>query len=289
MALMSKSNKYIPQLDTDLISLRALVAIVDEGSFSAAAKKVGRSQSAVSLQIAKLEDRIEAKLFERTSRTVTITEAGEKFTAYARRILDLTDEAMMSISAPDIQEIFRIGFADYLAPKHLHKLLAQFKRTHPKVDLKLNLGSGVMLHKEMEEGNLDVVVAGPEFEGGQLLFKEPLVWVGPKDYQPEDSVSLIFMPPPCSYRKAAYDSLTTEKFRFEVAMEANSINGVQSAVEAGLGVSVIARSAVTDNLQVLDGIYPRLPKTSVCAFTHPDAPELLVDRFLSCLVEGLTD
>ncbi len=288
MEPMSKSNKYIRHLDTDLISLRALVAIVDEGSFSAAAKRIGRSQSAVSLQISKLEDRIEAKLFERTSRTVAITEVGEKFTAYARRILDLANEAMMSISAPDIQELLRIGFADYLAPIHLNKLLAQFKRTHPKVDLKLNLGSGVTLHKEMTEGNLDVVVAGPEFERGQLLFKEPLVWVGPKDYQPEDIVSLIFMPPPCSYRKAAYDSLTAEKFRFEVAMEANSINGVQSGVEAGLGVSVIARSAVTDNLQVLEGIYPQLPKTSVSAYTNPGGPELLVDRFLSCLVDGLT-
>ena len=88
--------------------------------------------------------------------------------------------------------------------------------------------------------------------------------------------------------KLDYFSLTTEKIRFEVAMEANSINGVQSAVEAGLGVSVIARSAVTDNLQVLDSLYPPLPKTSVCAFSRPDAPELLVDRFLSCLVEGLT-
>lgn len=286
---MSKSNKCILQLDTDLISLRAMVAIVDEGSFSAAAKKVGRSQSAVSLQISKLENRIQAKLFKRTSRMVRMTEVGEKFTAYARRILDLADEAMTSISAPDIQEILRIGFAEYLVPKHLHKLLARFKLAHPEVELKLNLGSCPALYQDMTEGNLDIVVAGPEFEGGQLLFKEPLVWVGPKDYQPKASVPLIFMPPPCSYRKAAYDCLATENFRFEVAMESNSINGVRSAVEAGLGVSVIARSAVTDNLYILEDIYPRLPNTSVFAFTGPDAPEVLVDRFLACLVEGLTE
>ncbi len=284
---MSKSNRYTPKLDIDLISLRALVAIADEGSFSAAAKRIGRTQSAVSLQIAKLEDRIDTKLFKRTSRTVIITEAGEKFTAYARRILDLADEAMMSISAPDIHELLRIGFADYLAPKHLHTLLARFTRAHPKVDLKLNLGSGTELHQEMTEGNLDIVVAGPESEGGQLLFKEPLVWVGSKTHEPDDQVSLILMPPPCSYRQAAYDCLTAENLRFKLTMEANSIHGVQSAVDAGLGVSVMAKSAVTENLQILNNIYPELPKTSIVSYIRPGSSRFLTERFLTFLVEGL--
>ena len=284
---MSKSNKYTLKLETDLNSLRAVVAIADEGSFSAAAKRIHRTQSAVSLQVSKLEDHVKVRLFERTSRTVTITEAGEKFVAYARRMLDLADEAMMSISAPDIRERLHIGFGDYLAPKHLHTLLAQFTRAHPNVDLKLNVGLGIELHKELENGELDIVVAGPDFEGGQILFKEPLVWVGSKTYQPDESVSLILMPPPCSYRQAAYDCLTAGNFRFRVAMEANSIQGVQSAVAAGLGVSVIAKSAVTENLQILDNIYPELPQTSIVAYTRPGASQILVDRFLTFLIEGL--
>jgi DNA-binding transcriptional LysR family regulator len=284
---MSKSNKYIPKLDTDLISLRALVAIADEGSFSAAAERIDRTQSAVSLQISKLENRVEAKLFERTSRKVTTTEVGEKFVAYARRILDLADEAMMSISAPDSHELFRIGFADYLVPKHLHTLLAQFTRAHPNVDLKLNLGLGIDLHKELENGDLDIVVAGPEFEGGQILFHEPLVWVGSKAYKPDETVSLILMPPPCSYRQAAYDCLTAENFRFRVTMQANSIQGIQSAVAAGLGVSVVARSAVTEDIRILDNIYPELPNTSIVAYVRPGASQILADRFLAFLIEGL--
>ena len=284
---MSKTNRYTPKLDADLISLRALVAIAEEGSFSAAARRIGRSQSAVSLQISKLEDRINAKLFERTSRRVAITAVGEKFTAYARRILNLADEAMLSISAPDLHERLRIGFAEYLAPRHLHSLLARFGRAHPKVELKLNLGSGIALNTELAEGNLDIVVAGPESEGGELLFKEPLVWVGSPTHEPEAQVSLILMPPPCSYRKAAFDALTAENRRFKVTMEANSIHGVLSAVTAGLGVSVMARSAVTENLQILEGIYPDLPSTSVVAHVSPDAPPELTDRFLTFLVEGL--
>lgn len=95
------------------------------------------------------------------------------------------------------------------------------------------------------------------------------------------------MPPPCSYRQVAYDCLTAGNFRFRVAMEANSIQGVQSAVAAGLGVSVIAKSAVTENLQVLDNIYPELPQTSIVAYMRPGASQILVDRFLTFLIEGL--
>ena len=86
-----KSAKFM--LVADLITLRAVVAVVDEGSFSGAAKYIGRTQSAVSLQIAKLEKRMDIRLFERTSRPIAQTPVGEVFTAYARRILELADEA----------------------------------------------------------------------------------------------------------------------------------------------------------------------------------------------------
>lgn len=95
-----KSDKFI--LDADLITLRAVVSVVDEGSFSGAAKKIGRTQSAVSLQIAKLEERMDILLFERTSRSLAQTPAGEVFTAYARRILDLADEAYAAVGSPVI-------------------------------------------------------------------------------------------------------------------------------------------------------------------------------------------
>jgi DNA-binding transcriptional LysR family regulator len=88
------------QLNADLLTLRTLIAVVDKGSFSAAAKQIGRSQSAVSLQIAKLEDRIQVRLLERTSRSVKQTPAGETFTAYARRIIELADEGLAAVTTP---------------------------------------------------------------------------------------------------------------------------------------------------------------------------------------------
>ena len=109
---MSKSNRSALKLETDLLSLRALVAVVEEGGFTAAERRVGRTQSAISLQIAKLEERLGGKLLERTSRSVSITPAGETFVSYARRILELADEAVLAVTAPDenalLQEICRI-------------------------------------------------------------------------------------------------------------------------------------------------------------------------------------
>ena len=108
---MSESNRLAFKLETDLISLRTLVAVIEEGGFTAAARRVNRTQSAISLQIAKLEERLGVKLLERTSRSVSITVAGETFVSYARRILELADEAILAVTSPGEATVLRVGFA----------------------------------------------------------------------------------------------------------------------------------------------------------------------------------
>ncbi len=286
---MSNPDRSLFRLDADLISLRSLVAIADEGTFSAAAKRIGRTQSAVSLQIAKLEDRLQTRLLERTSRTVRQTADGEVLTAYARRILALADEAMTALTAPEADEPLRIGFAEYLAPKHLPELLARFRRAHARAGLSLRLGSGTALNDSLESGDLDIVVAGPERQGGQVLLREPLVWVGVRDQRSKagEPISLVVLQPPCSYRQAAFDALATVDRPWRITMEANSIQGVQSAVAADLGISVMARSAVTQDLQVLDEGYPPLPDTAIVAYRRSKSPHPLADRFLRFLEDGI--
>lgn len=283
-----KNTKYI--LDADLITLRALIAVVDERSFSGAAKKIGRSQSAVSLQIAKLEERMEIRLFERTSRSVTQTPAGEVFTAYARRILELADEAYAAVSAPAISKPLRIGFAEYLVPRHLYKLLSRFKKMYPKAVIELKLGVGGSLIQELRDGQLDVVVAGPEGEKGSMLFEEPLVWVGPEGELPDvegEALELILMQPPCSYRKAAFDSLAKAQRSWNLALSATSIQGTQSAVAAGLGFSVVPKSAVSKDLKIMSDGFPELPETSIQAYSNGVDSHLLIGPFIDFLKEEL--
>jgi DNA-binding transcriptional LysR family regulator len=283
-----KSDKFI--LDADLITLRAVVAVVDEGSFSGAAKKIGRTQSAVSLQIAKLEERLDILLFERTSRSVAQTPAGEVFTAYARRILDLADEAYAAVSSPAISKPMRIGVAEYLVPQHLYELLSRFKRRYPKAAIELKLGIGGSLVQELKDGQLDVVVAGPEGEKGFVLMEEPLVWVVPQDRPDagDEALELILMQPPCSYRKAAFDSLAKAERPWNLALSANSIQGTQSAVAAGLGVSVVPKSAVNKELKIVSEGLPELPATSIQAYSNNIDSHPLIEPFIDFLKEELT-
>ncbi len=279
-----------PLLDTDLISLRALVAIADEGSFSAAAKRIGRTQSAVSLQIAKLEDRLQARLLERSSRSVEPTVAGETLIAYARRILSLADEAVQSISALHAGEPLRIGFADHLVPQHLHALLTRFRDAHPQVALELRLGCGSELIEALGQGELNLVVAGPEGDGGHVLAHEPLVWVASPNYRLDFAkpVPLVLLQPPCTYRQAAFAALATADASWSVSIEANSIQGILSAVEAGLGISVMARSAADPELIRQDVSMPNLPQTAIVAYARSKDAHHLIEPFLAMLHEELT-
>ena len=287
---MSKSNRSSFKLDTDLISLRAFVAVVEEGSFSTAAKHINRSQSAVSLQIAKLEDRLNTKLLERTSRVITVTAAGEIFVSYARRILELADEAALAVTAPKESTLLRVGFAEYLVPQHLHNLLAQFRRAHPNCDLSLVLGSGSTLLSTMNRGDLDVVFAGPSAEmKGQLLWEEPLVWTGDKHMvkDTESPIELVLMHPPCSYRQVAFDALTREATSWKLSIDANSVHAVQSAIRAGLGVSVLPLSAVRDDMPLIGDALPQLPNTSVMSYLNTDVSHPYAERFIDYLLAGI--
>ncbi|MEM7013909.1 MAG: LysR family transcriptional regulator [Verrucomicrobiota bacterium] len=283
---MSETNRFNFQLETDLLSLRSLIAVVEEGGFSAAAKRVNRTQSSVSLQIAKLEDRLNAKLLERTSRSVSVTPAGESFVSYARRILELADESILAVSSPAESSLLRVGFAEYLAPQHLHTLLARFRRAHPNCDLSLVLGLGPEMLEAMNRDELDLVLAGPEAENGDLLWEEPMVWTGQTNLADDRDkpIELVLMHPPCSYRKMAFDALTKAEKPWKLSIDANSVQAVQSAIRAGLGVSVLPISAILDDMQTIDRGMPKLPNTSVMSFVRPDLKNPYAQRFVDFLL-----
>lgn len=294
---MTETHSSPFRLETDLQVLRALVAIADTGSFSAAAKRVGRTQSAVSLQIAKLEDRLQIQLLERTSRSVSQTAKGEVLIAYARRILALADEAATAISAPETQAPFRVGFAEYLAPNHVHDILGRFARAHPGLVFELKLATGFELRPALDRGEIDVLIAGPDGDGeqgqsrtGQVLLEEPIGWVSGRPASvPEDgSLPLVLMRAPCSYRKIALDALGRAGLRWHVVAETNSIQAVRSAVQAGLGISLLARSAMHGNLHWCPEGLPALPPTAMMAF-EAVPPHPLGKRFIEFMDHSLRE
>lgn len=301
---MNKTNRSKFRLETDLISLRSLIAVVEEGGFSAAANRINRTQSAISLQVAKLEERLNAKLLERTSRSIALTPAGETFLSYARRILELADEAVLSVTAPKETTRLRVGFVQYLAPQHLHILLARFRQAHPNCDLSLVLGGagGAKLLEAMARGELDVVFVDPgmahgEADGaltgskGKVLWEEPLVWTGKVNSSDDPSapIELVLLHPPCSFRQIAFEALTKIGTPWKLSIDTNSVQGVQSAIRAGLGVSVLPLSAVLEGMPINEGDLPELPRTSVMSYTSTDLSHPYAQRFIDFLLERMKD
>ena len=149
---------------------------------------------------------------------------------------------------------------------------------------------GGALIRELKDWRLDVAVAGPEGEKGLMLKEEPLVWVGPEGELPDaegEALALILMQPPCSYRKAAFDSLAKAERPWNLTLSANSIQGTQSAVAAGLGVSVVPKSAVSRDMKIMSKGLPELPATSLQAYSNNVDSHPLIDPFIDLLKEAL--
>jgi DNA-binding transcriptional LysR family regulator len=146
----------------------------------------------------------------------------------------------------------------------------------------------------MEEGKLDLIFAGPEAENGTLLWEEELAWTGPGEMKEipseKESIDLVLMPAPCSYRQIAFDSLTNLGQPWQLSMQANSVQAVQSTIRAGLGVSVLPRSAVAEDLSFLIGdSLPELPNTSVMCYERPGPAHPYARRLIDYLMASIEE
>src|SRR5262252_6353221 len=166
-SIMAASN-----LDIDL--LRTFAAVADSGSFTAAGELVARSQSAVSLQVKRLEESLGQKVFERTSRSLALTQAGESLLGYARRILELNDESVRRIAEPPVAGVIRLGITEYFVPTELARILARFAAAYPGVQLEVRMGISSELREAMSAGALDAAILRlARRERSKAIWSEP--------------------------------------------------------------------------------------------------------------------
>jgi DNA-binding transcriptional LysR family regulator len=260
--------------DLDLLLLKSFVAVVDTRSLTAAAKRIGRTQSAVSQQIQKLEYAIGKELFGRDRRRLVLTQNGELLLQYARAILRLNDEAKARLSTPEIKGQVRFGTPDLYAAYLLPSVLANFARAYPRVDIELRCALSVSLHAALAQDELDLalVTGRPSDKGGQFVRREQLVWVAAPDARPEheEIIPLAMLPPGALYRNLALEALDgTRKWRIVCASE--SIAGLQAAVFAGLAVSVVARCAVVPGMRILSAAENMPPLPTINLMLHHSA------------------
>lgn len=276
-----------PPFDLDL--LRTFVEIADNGSFTRAAERVGRTQSTVSLQIKKLEGGLGRRVFEReggsTGGQRHLTTDGEILLNYARQVLHLCDEVSARIMEPEVEGLVRLGTPEDFATSHLPDILARFARAHPRVGLAVNCDFTVNLLSGFSRGEYDLVLfkrepqgrlgsSGSGGEGGIGVWREELVWTASPRLVLDDAkpLPLVLAPAPDVYRRRAIAALDAAGRKWQVVFTSPSLAGLQAAVRAGLGLSVLPRGMVPAGTMVLaprDHRLPELPDTEIVLYRTP--------------------
>jgi len=262
----------------DLELLRSFVSVVDAGGFTRAGERVHRTQSTVSQQIKRLEDDVGQPLLNRTAKDVTPTEAGERLLSYARRLLALAEEARDVMARPESEGAVRLGIPEDFAAYRLAKLLATFSRSRPGLRLDVRADQSTYLRRDVERGDLDLALLKRDAgdKGGIAVWPERVHWVTSKSYPvdiKQGSVPLIGFPAGCLYRTRAIHALESAGRSWHMAYTASGLAGIQAAVAAGLGLSILSDMAIQSDHRVLtakDGFAP-IEKTEVALVASPDA------------------
>jgi DNA-binding transcriptional LysR family regulator len=262
----------------DLELLRSFVSVVDAGGFTRAGERVHRTQSTVSQQIKRLEDDVGQPLLDRSGKDVTPTEAGERLLSYARRLLSLAEEARDVMARPDSEGAVRLGIPEDFAAYRLTELLAAFSRSHPGLRLDVRADQSVYLRRDLERGELDLALLkrGAHEKGGIGCWPERVHWVTSKSHPVDPMMSpvpLIGFPAGCVYRTGAIHAIESAGRAWYIAFSSSSLSGIQAAVAAGLGLSILPEMAIQSDHRVLtakDGFAP-IDKTEVALVASPGA------------------
>ncbi|WP_129139577.1 LysR substrate-binding domain-containing protein [Modicisalibacter coralii] len=279
-------------MDTDL--LRAFVTVAECEGFSAAGKILCRTQSAVSLQIKRLEDRMGEALFERTSRSVLLTAAGGRLLPYARQILKLQDEAQRVMGADRKGQSIRLGISEEQASAYLPGLLPQFAESHPDVRIEIVCDISASLVERFQEGLLDVVLAirHAPTHTGELLGREPMVWVAAEHVDPTgwSRLPLALNPEGCIFRAHAFAALGRESRTWDVRYTSPSPTGINLAVQAGLAMTVKTPRSVPAGCRVLgiDEGLPELGHVEIEIHRSPGQMSEAFDSFCNALRATVT-
>ncbi len=261
-------------LPTDL--LRSFVTVAELQGFTAAAELLGRSQPAISLQIKRLEQILGRPLLLRPGHRLDLTPAGEELFRYARQILAINDEALSKLAGRQVSGRLRFGIPSEFATTLLPKIIGRFAQAYPGVALEVSCELSKQLLAPEQRGNFDLILAlqddprsGPE----SRVKVDELVWVsGPEyDASQHSSLPLIAAPEGCIYRKRGTERLDRAGIAWRIVYTIPDLTGIQAAIEEGLGVTVLARSTVPENLRLIraSARFPALGSVGISLLRPP--------------------
>lgn len=254
-----------PDLDPDL--LKAFLAVAEHRSFTRAADQLNRTQSAVSVQVRRLEERLGTKLFQRGRAGVVLTAAGHELRAYAQRILALHAEAVGALRARKPEAVIRLGVMDDYGTIVIPPLLASFAKEHPTVRVEIETGLTATMPSRLGEVYDLVIAMHPQGRGdGELLRREQAVWAAAScRATAEEILSVALYPPGCLFRQWAAEALDAAGRPWRLAFVSRTLAAVESIAAQGLAVTVVKAGTLPPRLRALgarDGL-PPLPMADI--------------------------
>jgi DNA-binding transcriptional LysR family regulator len=277
----------------DVDQLRTFIAIAETGSFTRAAEVVHKTQSAVSMQMKRLEERIERPIFARDGRASKLTEDGQRLLDYARRIVNLNMETIAAFSDAALSGRVRLGVPDDYADRYLPEIMARFSRGYPAVELTVICEPSVDLLERIDANEIDLaLVTNCESKRAAETFRrERLLWVTSNRHaiHTEERVPLALGRPTCSWRRSAIERMESVGRPFRVLYSSSNAGAVAAAVLAGLAVSVLPESGLRPGMRVLtagDG-FPELPGCRIGLVRNSHESSALADALAEHIVSSL--
>ena len=244
--------------------LRSFVSVAQLNSITKAGELLGRSQPAITLQMQRLEELVDETLLVRNGKNMDLSEAGDRLYEYANQILSLNDLAVSEFSKSAVTGKIRLGIPSEFATVLLPKIVSRFAKAYPNVTLEVNCELSKNLLTKSGKASHDLILAlqdDPNAKDSALVKTDPLVWVAGSDMtsQKVSVVPLIVASQGCIYRNRAIRILDKSKQPWQIVYTNPDLTGIQYAIQEGLGVTVLAKSTVPDNLKILRPS-PRFPE-----------------------------
>jgi len=275
--------------------LRSFVTVAELGGFTQAGELLGRSQPAISLQIKRLEEMTNTHLFSRSSQGLKLTQQGETLFKYACDILALNDEAFNTFLKPTLSGRVRFGIPSEFATTLLPKIVGRFAKAYPNVTLEVTCDLSKSLLSEERANQFDLILAlhdNPSNKHRGQVKADELVWVSSPDQHAHEknTIPLIVAQEGCIYRHRAIQSLRKVAQDYRVVYTIPDLAGIKAAIEEGLGVTVLAKSTVPDNLKIIKPSekYPKLGTVGISLIYDHKDPNEAMKRLVEFVATSLT-
>jgi DNA-binding transcriptional LysR family regulator len=279
------------RISLELDLLKTLVTGIDAGSFARASDKIGRSQSAVSLQMKKLEELLDVDIFEKQGRALALTPAGKTLYGYARQMLDLHDEAVASVRGTALTGHVRFGMSADFENSWLPEALSRFTRAHAGVSMDIHIERNSTLAEKIMHGELDVALffSRKELPETTAIAHLDMIWIAQPELnlQNEEAMPLLLLEKSCVFHHAAVSALDEVGIKWRIAVTSPTQGGLWAAATAGIGVTVRTRISMPANLADVGKklMLPKLPSIGLYLTESPQLESPVASRLKQNIME----